>query len=178
MVQTPNPPPCTPSGISICLPVDFGGPPASPQLLEPPLTSPRPPSHGAVALSSTLLAMRAATLDEACLLSLLLMPCGRPRSGTRVPRGVSAWCRYRTVHEPTAVHAESSTARRTCAACRRGSKPDITSREEAPRSPPKRLSQPCGVRARGALLGIGDRCGAGSGVDCRPFYPRDTGAPT
>ena len=71
MVQTPNPPPCTPSGISICLPVDFGGPPASPQLLEPPLTSPRPPSHGAVALSSTLLAMRAANLDEASFLLLL-----------------------------------------------------------------------------------------------------------
>ena len=72
MVQTPSPPPCTPSGISICLPVDFGGPPASPQLLEPPLTSPRPPSHGAVALSSILLAMRAATLDEACLLSFII----------------------------------------------------------------------------------------------------------
>ena len=84
MVQTPNPPPCTPSGISICLPVDFGGPPASPQLLEPPLTSPRPPSHGAVALSSTLLAMRAANLDEASfLLSLLLMAlrvCPRSRT--------------------------------------------------------------------------------------------------
>ena len=42
----------------------------------------------------------------------------------------------------------------------------------------KAISTPEGVRARGALLEVGNRCGAGHGVDCRPFYPGSSGAPT
>ena len=62
---------------------DFGGPPAPPQLLEPPLL-PMPPFSGASAPSSNLPAMRASTLDEACLHDYYikaLRVC--PRSSTR-----------------------------------------------------------------------------------------------
>ena len=70
MAQTP--PPCTPSGISICLPVPELWKPAGfpPNCLSRP-TPPRPPSHGAVALSSNLLAMRASILTMPAFLVII-----------------------------------------------------------------------------------------------------------
>ena len=156
----------TPSSVSIRFPgFPVGRQP--PQLLEP---TPQlaPLLRGQLPSSRIVRVLRTSALDEACLHDYYSNGAfGVPRSGTRsvgegqlrellpVPRRARPLlCRiqYRTAHSrpPAAV------------AC--SPKPPVE--REHHESPPGRQSQPRGVRAHGAPLGIGNRHGGRDWVEC------------
>ena len=112
----------------------------------------------------------ASHLDEAPL--LLLSHNGVydvPRSGTGTWPGRVGSSAAALPNLPSQVPRIHATARRTCAAIRRARSPALPVEETHRESPPGRQSQPRGVRAHGALPEAGNRCGAGTVGDCRPF---------
>ena len=157
-----NPHRTTSSGVSIRPPVLTVG------LRPPPLLEPLPqlaPSHGPAAYvleqSATL---RTSTLDEACLLSSLVLndAYGDPRSGTGTWSGGARSSAAALLAHPSQVPRIQMTARRIRAASRRARSPTLPVERKHRESPPGRQSQPRGVRAHGAPLEAGNRCGAGT----------------
>ena len=109
-------------------------------------------------------------LDEAAA-SLISFngSCGVPRSGTGVRSGRTGRSATALPVCPSRTPRIHATARRICAAIRRARSPELPVEETHRESPPGRQSQPRGVRAHGALPESGNRCGAGTVGDCRPF---------
>ena len=132
-----------------------------PKLLEPtrPMV-PLPRNHRHCPRNGRVL--RPATLDEAHLLSLVLNDSyGDPRSGTGTWSGGATGSAAAPVAHPSQVPRIQMTARRIRAASRRSSALPVEDRKHR-ESPPGRQSQPRGVRAHGAPLEAGNRCGAGT----------------
>ena len=107
--------------------------------------------------------LRPSTLDEASLLSLVFNDAyGTPRSGTGTWSGGATGSAAAPVAHPSQVPRIQMTARRTRAASRRARSPTLPVERKHRESPPGRQSQPRGVRAHGAPLEVGNRCGAGT----------------
>ena len=145
--------------VSIRFPrLTVGCPP--PQLLEP--TQPLVPLlRGQPHCPRTGRVLRPATLDEASSLLSFNDAYGSPRSGTGTWSGRVGSSAAALPNFPSQVPRIQITARRIRAASRRSPAPPLEG--EHRESPPERQSQPCGVRAHGAPVGVGNRCGAGTG---------------
>ena len=109
------------------------------------------------------------SLDEASLLLSFNDSYGDPRSSTGTWPGRVGSSAAALPNFPSQVPRIHATARRICAAIRRARSPALPVEETHRESPPGRQSQPRGVRAHGALPEVGNRCGAGTVGDCRPF---------
>ena len=88
---------------------------------------------------------------------------GVPRSGTGVRSGWTGRSAAALPVYPSRTPRIHATARRTCAASRRAHSLTLLVERKHRESPPGRQSQPRGVRAHGAPLEAGNRCGAGTG---------------
>ena len=147
--------------VSIRFPdLTVGCPP--PQLLEPTqqlVPLPRNQLH----CPRTGRVLRPSTLDEACLLSLVLNGAyGDPRSSKGVRSGGTGRSAAALLVHPSRTPQSHVTAHRICAASRRAWSSALPVERKHRESPPRRQSQPHGVRAHGAPLEVGNRCGAGT----------------